>query len=132
MTAEASMGATVAACSQENQPDDDPAAQPKAECGNRADPPDTGYIPPSSAWTRASTRIATPPMTHEMIAAGPAVISAFCAPKSHPEPIIDPTDAQSRPISPTCRLSETGRRMGCSCVVSDMTLPQRETGHRGE
>src|SRR6201746_532639 len=112
MTADTSMGATVAACRKENQPKDAPAAPPKAEAGNRAAPPDTGYIPPSSAWTRARTRIATPPMTHEMIAAGPAVTRAFWAPKSQPEPMIDPVEAHSRPISPISRLSETGRGVG--------------------
>ena len=34
-------------------------------------PPATGYIAPSSACTSASIRIATAPMTQEMIAAGP-------------------------------------------------------------
>src|SRR6476661_3663788 len=69
-------------------------------------------MPPSSAWTRARTRITTPPITHEMIAAGPATISAFWAPKSHPEPMIDPIDAQVRPTSPTSRLRDVVCRAG--------------------
>src|SRR4029079_17034491 len=48
-------------------------------------------------------RIATPPMTHEMIAAGPAVARASCAVNSQPDPMIEPTDAHSRPMRPTSR-----------------------------
>jgi hypothetical protein len=58
---------------------------------------------PSSAWTSASSRIATAPMTHEMIAAGPAAASALCAPKSQPEPLMDPPEAQRRPMKPISR-----------------------------
>ena len=50
MTAKHSIGATVTACSQEKNPNEMPATLPKARCGNRAVPPATGYIPPSSAW----------------------------------------------------------------------------------
>ena len=38
-----------------------------------------------------------------MIAAGPASTDALSAPKSHPDPMIDPTLAKSRPVTPTCR-----------------------------
>src|SRR3954464_15679165 len=61
-------------------------------------------MPPSSAWMRASTIIIRPPTTHEIIAAGPAAISPFCAPNSQPEPMIEPTEAHIRPISPISRL----------------------------
>src|SRR3954453_1282816 len=108
------MGATVAACRKENQPKDAPAAPPRGECGNLAEPPDTGYIPPSSACTRARKRIATPPMTQEMTAAGPAVTSPFWAPKSQPEPMREPVEAHNRPIRPISRFRETGRRTGRS------------------
>src|SRR5689334_17902007 len=74
-------------------------------------------------------------MTHEMIAAGPAVIRAFGAPNSQPEAMIDPTDAHSRPISPISRLSETGRRRRCSCRLEDITISKcrnlRHTATRG-
>ena len=53
MTAKHSIGATVTACSQEKNPNEMPATLPKARCGNRAVPPATGYIPPSSAWISA-------------------------------------------------------------------------------
>src|SRR5437868_5096001 len=39
-------------------------------------------MPPSSACVRASRKIATAPIDHEMTAAGPAVASAPCAPKT--------------------------------------------------
>ena len=45
--------------------------------------------------------IITPPMAQEMIAAGPAAAEASSAPKSQPEPMIEPTLANSRPITPT-------------------------------
>ena len=40
-----------------------------------------------------------------MIAAGPAATAAFRAPKSQPEPMIEPTLANSSPTTPTWRLS---------------------------
>ena len=98
-----SIGATVAACNHENQPNEAPTAPPNAMWGKRAVPPATGYIAPSSAWTSASSRIAIAPMNHEMIAAGPAVASAPCALNSHPEPMIDPPDAHSSPMNPISR-----------------------------
>src|SRR4051795_9652812 len=55
--------------------------------------------------------MATAPMTHEMIAAGPAVASAPCAPNSQPEPMIDPPEAHSRPTKPISRL-RPGRPAG--------------------
>ncbi len=68
-------------------------------------PPATGYIAPSSACTSASRMIAAAPMTQEMIAAGPAVWSAPCAPNSHPEPMIEPVDAHSSAMNPISRFS---------------------------
>jgi hypothetical protein len=44
-----------------------------------------------------------PPRTHEMIAAGPAIVEAVSAPNSQLEPMIDPTLANSRPMRPTSR-----------------------------
>src|SRR3954463_8766218 len=119
------MGATVAACRKENQPKDAPAAPPKAYGGNRADPPDTGYIPPSSACTRARTSIATPPITQEITAAGPAVTSPFCPPKSQPEPMIDPVEAHSSPIRPISRFSDAERIGGCSSLTTAMSSSSR-------
>src|ERR1700712_3646116 len=66
-------------------------------------------MPPSSAWMSASTMIMTPPMIQEMIAAGPAAIRPFWAPNSHPEPMIEPTDAQIRPTLPTSRTRDVER-----------------------
>jgi hypothetical protein len=42
-------------------------------------------------------------MPQEMIAAGPAVASAPCAPNSQPEPMIEPPEAHSRPMKPISR-----------------------------
>jgi hypothetical protein len=39
-----------------------------------------------------------------MMLAGPAVAEALKAPKSQPEPMIDPTLANSNPTTPTWRL----------------------------
>ena len=49
-------------------------------------------------------------MSQEKIAAGPAIADALNAPNSHPDPMMEPIAANSRPIGPTCRLSFT------SCV----------------
>src|SRR6478672_6503084 len=69
-------------------------------------------MPPSSACTRARTRITTPASPQEMIAAGPATISASLGVNSQPEPMIDPIDAQVRPTSPTSRLRDVVCRAG--------------------
>src|SRR6266700_4174507 len=47
--------------------------------------------------------MATEPIPQAMIAAGPAVTSAHSAPLSHPEPMIDVSEAHRRPIRPTFR-----------------------------
>src|SRR5579862_4123260 len=107
MTAKHSIGATVTACSQEKKPNDMPAKEPNAKCGNRAVPPDTGYIAPISAWIRPRMTTATPPMTQAMIAAGPAACAAYSAPNSQPEPMIELSDAQTAPMNPISRLRPT-------------------------
>ena len=66
----------MTACSQEKNPNEMPATLPKAKCGNRAVPPETGYMPPSSACTRARMMTAMPPMTQPIRAAGPAAWAA--------------------------------------------------------
>lgn len=45
-------------------------------------------------------------MPQEMTAAGPAAVTALLAPKSQPEPMIEPTEAHMRPTRPTWRLSD--------------------------
>ena len=80
---------------------------PNAKCGNRAVPPDTGYMPPSSACTRARMMAATPPMTQAMIAAGPAYWAANSAPNSQPEPMMELSDDQTAPMNPISRFSPT-------------------------
>jgi hypothetical protein len=65
-------------------------------------------------------------MTHEMIAAGPAAASAPYAPKSQPEPMIDPPEAQSRPMKPISRRSPVlpGARATVPAVTVAMVLPR--------
>ena len=48
-----------------------------------------------------------PPITQEINTAGPALNRPFCAPNSQPDPMIEPIDAQSRPIRPMSRASST-------------------------
>jgi hypothetical protein len=136
MTAITSIGATVTACSHENHPNEAPAAPPNAICGNRAVPPATGYMAPSSACTSARSRIATPPITHEMTAAGPAVASAPWAPKSHPEPMIEPPDAQRSPTKPISRRRPARRTGGTSVGGASVAAMRawsdaRRKGHLG-
>jgi hypothetical protein len=45
----------------------------------------------------------TPPMAQAMIDAGPASCAALSAPKSQPEPMIEPTAVNSRPTVPISR-----------------------------
>src|SRR5215213_1329142 len=79
-----------------------PTVLPKEKWGYRAEPPATGYMLPSSAWTSASSNITRPPATHAIIAAGPAICEAYRAPKSHSDPMIDPskTNISPRRLSP--------------------------------
>jgi hypothetical protein len=62
-------------------------------------------MPPSSANTNASSNTAKAPMTQLMIAAGPAMVVAFSAPSSQPEPITEPTEVKRTAIRPTSRFS---------------------------
>ena len=84
-----------------------PATLPNAKCGNLAVPPETGYIAPSSAWQSARTITMTPAMTQARTAAPPTACAANSAPNSHPEPMIEVSDAQVAPISPSSRLRPT-------------------------
>nr|BFD32496.1 hypothetical protein GTC16762_21140 [Pigmentibacter ruber] len=60
-------------------------------------PPDTGNIVDSSEKQRAIMIIATAPMSHDSIAAGPAIFEAYKDPNSHPEPIVALTEANNMP-----------------------------------
>jgi hypothetical protein len=51
----------------------------------------------------ASTITIADATTQAMIADGPAIEAAVSAPNSHPEPMIDPSYAHSRPRNPTPR-----------------------------
>src|ERR687885_480176 len=108
MTASTSIGATVAACRNENHPNEAPTAPPKAVCGKRPVPPATGHMAPSSACTSARSMIARAAMPQEMIADGPAAARASCELNSQPEPMIDPPDAHSSPMKPISRRSPRG------------------------
>src|SRR6266516_1152751 len=107
MNAKHSTGAIVTACRYEMKPNPMPAMLPNAKCGNLAVPPETGYIAPSSAWQRARRMITTPAMAQAKTAAPPTACAAKSAPNSQPEPMIDVSDAQVAPISPSSRLKPT-------------------------
>ncbi len=49
--------------------------------------------------------IITPAISQEKIAAGPAMAEALKAPKSQPEPMMEPIAANSSPMGPTSRFS---------------------------
>ncbi len=51
----------------------------------------------------ASTITISDAATHAMIADGPAIAAAASAPNSQPDPMIEPSDAHSRPRKPTPR-----------------------------
>src|SRR6516225_9137532 len=89
-----------------------PATLPNAKCGNLAVPPETGYIAPSSAWHRARTTI-----TQATTDAPPTAIAANSGVNSQPEPMMDVSDAQVAPISPSSRLRPTSAGL-TSTVVS--------------
>src|ERR1700690_4463204 len=128
MTGKHWIGATVTACSQEKNPNEIPATLPNARCGNLAVPPATGYIPPSSAWTRARTKTAAPAITQQIRAAAPTAWAAKNAPNSQPEPMIEVSDAQVAPINPISRFSPTSAGAVCGatdCVAMSNLLSVR-------
>ena len=84
-----------------------PATLPNAKCGNLAVPPETGYIAPSSAWQSARMITMTPAMAQARTEAPPTACAANSAPNSQPEPMIEVSDAQVAPISPSSRLRPT-------------------------
>src|SRR3954451_20313722 len=107
MNAKHSIGAIVTACTYEKNPNPMPATLPNAKCGNLAVPPETGYIAPSSAWHRAKTMTTTPAITQSRIAAPPISTAAVSGANSQPEPMIEVSEAQVAPTSPSSRLSPT-------------------------
>jgi hypothetical protein len=118
------MGATVTAPTHTIHPVANPARFPKEKWGYRAEPPATGYMPPSSAWTSARTSITRAPSTQEIIAAGPAICDAYRAPNSQPDPITDPSQTKSNPIVLTslCSLWATSPRAS-SVRIATVTPP---------
>src|SRR5215470_3894577 len=89
------------------KPNPMPATLPNAECGNLAVPPETGYIAPSSAWHRARTMMMAPAMTQARMDAPPTSVAAISGANSQPDPMMDVSDAQVAPISPSSRLRPT-------------------------
>src|SRR5215471_4013290 len=116
MNAKHSTGAIVTACTYEKKPNPTPATLPKAKCGNLAVPPETGYIAPSSAWHRARTMMMTPAMTQARMDAPPTASGA----NSQPEPMMDVSDAQVAPISPSSRLRPTS--VGLVSTVTSVAM----------
>ncbi len=68
-------------------------------------PPLTGNIPPSSAWTSARRITATEPISQAIMAAGPPISEQARAPKSQPDPMIDPSEVRRSPKNPMSRVS---------------------------
>src|SRR6516162_2058179 len=93
-----------------------PARLPKAKCGNLAVPPETGYIAPSSAWHRARRMMMAPAMIQARMDPPPTSSAANRGANSQPEPMIDVSDAQVAPISPSSRLRPTS--VGVVTVVT--------------
>ena len=58
-----------------------------------------GIIELSSAKTKAMMTTAAPPMSHEMMAAGPAFLAVNCAVNNQPEPRMALTDAKSNVVA---------------------------------
>src|SRR6516164_8931002 len=107
MNAKHSIGAIVTACTYAKNPNPTPATLPNAKCGNLAVPPETGYIAPSSAWASARTITTTAATTQSTTAPPPISSAAVSGANSQPEPMIDVSDAQVAPISPSSRLRPT-------------------------
>src|SRR6476619_4389073 len=132
MNAKHSIGAIVTACTYEKNPNPMPATLPNAKCGNRAVPPETGYIAPSSAWAGARTLTTTPAMRQAMTWAPPTAWAAKSSPNGQPEPMIDVSDAQVAPISPSSRLRPTsvGVVTATPAVSAAMCHPFSDRAHR--
>src|ERR1700743_3395970 len=95
------------------------APGPYARCGKRAVPPDTGYMAPSSACTKARRMAAMAPSTQAMIAAPPMTCAAPNDASSQPEPMIDVSDDHMAEISPSSRLRPTSPGLTvCDSVVA--------------
>src|SRR5215467_2726446 len=124
MNAKHSIGAIVTACTYAKNPNPMPATLPNAKCGNLAVPPETGYIAPSSAWASARMITTTPAMSQAMMAAPPTACEAYSAPNSQPEPMIDVSDAQVAPISPSSRLKPMS--VGCATATPEVSVAMCE------
>src|SRR5215468_1418850 len=95
-----------------------PAMLPNEKCGNLAVPPETGYMPPSSAWTRARMMMAIPPSTQARMAEVPVEYAPFHEPKSQPEPMIEVADAHMAPMNPISRLRPTSAGLVAGAIDS--------------
>src|ERR1700733_1204255 len=105
-----------------------PATLPNAKCGNRAVPPATGYIPPSSACTSARMMIMTPAMPQASSAEVPVEYEAFHEPNSQPEPMIEVTDAQQAPISPISRFRPTSPGLVVAATAGSVAMSEPPSG----
>src|SRR3954447_22740280 len=127
------IGPTVTAPRNAIQPVVKPIRLPKANCGNRALPPATGYMPPSSACVNARSITTPPPRAQEMTAAGPASDVAYNAPNNQPAPMIDPRDAKRSPNKPMSRRSVRLARSEVAtsgCANSAVALTPSNMGAR--
>ena len=111
----------MTACTYEKKPNPIPATLPNAKCGNLAVPPETGYIPPSSAWQSARMITTTPATIQSTTAPPPISSAAVSGAYSQPEPMIEVSEAQVAPISPISRLRPTSA--GLVSVATAMLEP---------
>src|SRR5215510_6711052 len=123
------MGAGGRGCSQVGNAKGMAPTLPKAKGGTLAVPPDTGYMPPSSAWTRARMMMQTPPMTQARMADVPVEYAPFHEPNSQPEPMIEVTDAHVAPMNPISRRRPTS--VGLVLVATAMFEPSSRVRFRG-
>src|SRR5215204_3588853 len=78
--------------------------------------------------------ITNPPTTQAIIAAGPAACAAYSEPKSHPDPMIDPSEKKSSPnvLTSLCSLRSVcapPRSSVCVAITNPPLLAQQIRQH---
>src|SRR5215218_8361917 len=78
--------------------------------------------------------ITNPPPTQEIIAAGPATCAAYSDPKSHPDPMIDPSEKKSSPsvLTSLCSLRPScadPRSSVCVAITNPPSVVQQTSQH---
>src|SRR5471032_2793903 len=97
MIACTSIGAMHTYPSQQADAATNPASVSCEKYENLASPPATGNAAPSSAYTSASSNVATAAISQLRIAAGPAICATYIAANSHADPITLPVEMNNSP-----------------------------------